>query len=370
MVTGRNTSIAKSRLGEVRFPPRPPEPPGEMKVYHMPLEEVIKKYGPLKRPLRRNYNGAIDYQSIAAAIRTSAGQVEAADLLGIKLEDLQRYIRYYKIQPQYGLALKEKEAKEEMKTDSELAGNSNNNGPLVSKNGLPGNESGDLRNDAGHARTERKIPDKITRAWLAEELKTRSIEDIQKDFSSNIKLKFFAKKWGLIKSVNPEELLPHEKLVEYKKQRLTDSQIMKMTGLSNVDFYRLKKKYGLKEFKEDTAPLKNDAPAQDRVPVENKPGASPVGTRLSVAQVVIMREEVSEDLATINSLILSTRNYAISDNRLKDMPTGNWAVSERVLNLLTWYRDQYEEAISRIDQAFSNTEVYLSIKGGLCRPWL
>lgn len=111
-MTGRNTSIAKSRLGEMRFPPRDPEPPAEVKVYHLPVEEIVKKYGPPRRPLRRNYDGAIDYQSIAAAIRTSAGPVEAADLLGLKLEDLQRYIRYYKIQPRYGLSIKEKEEDE------------------------------------------------------------------------------------------------------------------------------------------------------------------------------------------------------------------------------------------------------------------
>ncbi|TEB09158.1 hypothetical protein Pmgp_03379 [Pelotomaculum propionicicum] len=108
-MTGRNTSIAPSKLGPMRFPPRDPEPPAEIKVYHLPVEELIKKYGPPKRPLQhRNYDGAIDYHSIAAAIRTSAGPEEAA-VLGLKLEDLRRYIRHYKIQPRYGLAIKKEE---------------------------------------------------------------------------------------------------------------------------------------------------------------------------------------------------------------------------------------------------------------------
>lgn len=53
-MTGRNTSIAKSRLGPPRFPTREPEPPGKVDVYYWPVEEIIARYGPPKKPRRHS----------------------------------------------------------------------------------------------------------------------------------------------------------------------------------------------------------------------------------------------------------------------------------------------------------------------------
>lgn len=197
----------------MRFPPREPEPPAEIKVYYMPIEEVIKKYGPPKRPPQRNYNGAIDYQSIAAAIRTSAGPVEAADLLGLKLEDLQRYIRHYKIQPRYGLMNKVKE-------DDEMA-------------------------------------------------------------------------FEVYENENP----------------------------NSVD--------------------------GDQAQAQKKQENTPAANRLTVAKAVEMREETIEDLDDLNRII---------DLATHDCTT---PPSDRVMNLLSWHRDQYRQMLDRIDQAFASTEVVL-----------
>lgn len=283
LMTGRNTSIAKSRLGEMRFPPRDPEPPAEVKVYHLPVEEIVKKYGPPRMQLRRNNDGAIDYQSIAAAIRTSAGQVEAADLLGLKLEDLKRYIRYYKTQPRYGLAIKEKEADEAMGPED----NAN-----INMDNVTGGDN------------------ELTSQSSPEPERTKTALE------------------------RARELLPKEKLVELKEAGKSDNEIMSEFGIVNNYYYAIKKEYGL-------AGRNNQAPAQGKV----KSGCA--DSRLTVARAVEMREEIIEDLDDLNRIM---------DLAVNDCTT---PPSERVIKLLTWHRDQYKQALDRIDQAFSSTEVVL-----------
>ncbi len=342
MTTARNTRIARSRLGEVRFPPHPPEPPGRIETYFMSREEIFKRYGPPKRPVQRNYNGSINYRSIIAAIRTCEGPAAAAELLGLSLEDFQEYIRRYQIQPRYNLALKERGFDEEM---DGMTDDINDNGANSDNNSVPennGNESGNPQNDTSHDPEERKAPEKLTRAWLAEELKTRTVAEIQADFP---KVMLFAKKWGLVERVRPEELLSREKLAECKQLGMTDREIMKASGLRSWDFYKLKKQYGLGVRTKETAPPEKDAPDPAPSAQEERRETPPAAGCLTIARVLEIREEVIEDRDDLARIIdLVTKNQAI-------LPSG------RVMSLLAWYRDHYQALLDRIDLAFETNTV-------------
>ena len=116
-------------------------------------------------------------------------------------------------------------------------------------------------------------------------------------------------------------LLPREKLVALKKAGKTDIEIMEEFEIVNTPYYALKKEYGLTT---RIGSPKSDKGFSDR--------------KMTIDQVLKLREETVTDIEGLTLLILTTDH-------------------ERLEKLLTWYRDQYQHMLDRIDQAFSNTEV-------------
>lgn len=340
-MSGRNTCIARSRLGEVRFPPRPAEPPTEVNVYYMPMEDVIKKYGPPSPRRDRDLSRG----QVAFAVGRAGSLKEAAMMIRVSEARMKKEMARHCIATpkEWKEAERVQIVNENGSGQTEERAVPNKFQPVektVAVDELAVNVD-DNGNSAGQDKADRKIPDKLTRDWLAEELKVRSAEDIQQDFPSNISVRGFAIKWGLLARPRVEELLPRDTLLEYKGQGMTDREIMKKTGITNGEFYKLKEQYGLTNRCARANKPKEETPVKTAEEIQEAPGAD---DRYTVARLVELREHLIEDIDGLRRIRLLVDGEGHS-------------VSERIIDFLDRYSERNKLLLELIDKAFCNTEI-------------
>jgi DNA-binding CsgD family transcriptional regulator len=304
-MNARNTSIAKSRLGEMRFPPRPPEPPGEVKKYFLPVEEIIKKFGPPRRPLRRNYDGHIDYQTIVAAMRTTCGPAEAAELLGIKPETLKWYIRKYQLPYTYGLAYRKKGVDEEMK----IAGV---NAEITGESELPENVT-NIGPDAGAA--------------------TPGNHDMQPAESPGQVKENQASRPGTKKTrlEIAREKLSKSEYIWLRAQGKTDRDIIRQFGMHTATFYKLKGEWG----------LTGQSQTAEKISEKTAP---PPADGITIAQALERRVELNADIESWEAL----RKVAVDAGE-----------SARVVKTIESQINICRQTLERIKNVFESTVVNL-----------
>ncbi|OPX91826.1 MAG: hypothetical protein A4E53_00643 [Pelotomaculum sp. PtaB.Bin104] len=270
---------------------------GPVVSYKLQPEEVKARF---RTKPDRDFNGVLSYNSVRRAMRRSVDQVGAADLLGIKLEDLEQYIKRYKIKPCYG--------------------------PKV-----------------GGRRKMQTVTDEITgeNAVLAENANVSAGQ---------------AEPGGVQTTQPPEapprnrrekicELLTKEKFYEYKKQGLSNEKILEQIGLTHSwqDALSLvsRQEWGFdgRQFKV-MLPTADDAGQPEPEAGKAEPAEKPIPAgHMTITELVQLREELIEDLDDITRIM------------------GSIGVSPRIDKLLGYYRDTFQYTLDKIDHVFSITKI-------------
>lgn len=154
-----------------------------------------------------------------------------------------------------------------------------------------------------------------------------------------------------------EKSLSREEYVRLKNEGVTDLKIKKTKGFSGDLMVALKKKWGLEDLNLRKArPRKASAkppeePKTDTVlPAHTEESKEALRTRavavgLTITQALQLRVELTEDIDSLN--------------RILDVAQRGAELTDRVVQMLTWYRDSYRQHLERIEEVFSRTVVQL-----------
>lgn len=154
-----------------------------------------------------------------------------------------------------------------------------------------------------------------------------------------------------------EKSLSREEYVRLKNEGVTDLKIKKTKGFSGDLMVALKKKWGLEDLNLRKAPPRKasakppEEPKTDTVlPAHTEESKEALRTRavavgLTITQALQLRVELTEDIDSLN--------------RILDVAQRGAELTDRVVQMLTWYRDSYRQHLERIEEVFSRTVVQL-----------
>jgi transposase-like protein len=350
--SGRNLKIVKSRLGAPRFPFENPAVgdgyagAGPVIVRQMTPEERAR-YGPAK-PCR---DDSAVRARLLEAVKISDSPEEAADLLNITVAQLNRYLAFRGIRPRWG-GMREVENVETIETygaettEAPPAPEKICKQPEEPVHATPQEQGEPAQKTKLELALERLPKEKYV------ELKNQGLTDGEicrrYDIDEKTTLYRMKKKWGLLKKTGPtrlqalKEKLTKEEYLRLKNQRMTDREILKSLGLSSGQdvLTLLKTRWGLAV--DATRPVKVPEEVQDKQGIQPVP-SPPAG--LTVARAIQIRDELAEDIDSLNIII--------------DMLENNMQISDRVAGMLFKHRDWCQQELGRINEALEKTVVEL-----------
>jgi hypothetical protein len=138
-----------------------------------------------------------------------------------------------------------------------------------------------------------------------------------------------------------KEKLTKELYLQLKEEGLTDNAVLDKVGLPRwTDLMtRMKEKWGLLNQGIKAPSLK---PVAEPSRIQQVEEEAAVPGRFTIAQAIELHDDLEEDKDSIEFLLAAIKNTA---------------VSPRVKNLLTWYRDEYQRSLQRVHEVFNTTTV-------------